>query len=280
MPRVLIVLPDKDYKFLVNQGTKSECPQLSVIEVLGDLYFGAVNHVEDFILAHREQNPSQRFLLLRILGVEQFDISGVHALERIVKVYRDSGGDVFISRIRDPVMEVMRSSGFCEYLGEDHFLEREIDAIGHIFYNVLDPAVCIYECPLRVFQECQDLPKRLDLIGESPHLEAYPSYINTIKPAELWRKLEIEDGICIIDVREPREFHQGHIQGAKLVPLPDILADPSLVPKDRPVVLNCRSGRRSTRVANELIQKGYNNIAVLKGGILAWEAAVLLEAYD
>ncbi len=280
MPRVRIVLPDQDYQFLVNQETRPECPQLSVIEVLGDLYFGAVNHVEDFILAHQVRNPSQRFLLLRILGVEHFDISGVHALERIVRLYRKRGGDVYISRIRDPVMEVMRATGFSEYLGEDHFLGREMNAIGIIFYNALDPAVCIYECPLRVLKECQDLPKRLDLIGESPHFEAYPCEVNTITPAELWRELKSDSGVSIIDVREPREFRQGHIQGAKLIPLPDILADPAQVPKDKPVVLNCRAGRRSTRVAYELAQKGYDNLFVLEGGILAWEAAVLLEAID
>ena len=280
MPRVRIVLPDRDYQFMVHRGNKPECPQLSVIEVLGDLYFGAVNHVEDFILAHQTKNPGQRFLLLRVLGVEHFDISGVHALERIVKVYRAKGGDVFISRIRDPVLEVMRATGFYSYLGEDHFLGREMNAIGHIFYNLLDPAVCIYECPFRVFEECQNLPKRLDLIGESPQFGAYPCEINTISPVELWRKLEEDSELCIIDVREPTEFQRGHIQGAELIPLPDILAEPSLIPKNKLVVLNCRSGRRSTRVAYELVQKGYNNLEVLEGGILAWEAAMLLEAYD
>jgi SulP family sulfate permease len=165
-------------------------------------------------------------------------------------------------------------------LGEDHFLGREMNAIGHIFYNLLDPAVCIYECPFRVFEECQNLPKRLDLIGESPQFGAYPCEINTISPVELWRKLEEDSELCIIDVREPTEFQRGHIQGAELIPLPDILAEPSLIPKNKLVVLNCRSGRRSTRVAYELVQKGYNNLEVLEGGILAWEAAMLLEAYD
>jgi len=280
VPRVRVVVPDEDFKFLVDQNDDPECLQLSVIEVLGDLYFGAVNHVEDFILNHQRTNPGQRYLLLRLHGVEQFDISGVHALERIVQVYRQRKGDVFISRFRAPVLEVFKTSGFYEFLGEDHFLGREMNAIGNIFYNVLDPAICIYECPYRAFLECQDLPKRLDLIGASLHLEAPPCEVSTIKPVELWRFLDGEQSTRIIDVREPREFALGHIQGAELISLPDILKNHSLIPKDIPVVLNCRTGRRSTHVAYELAQNGYENLIILEGGILAWEAENLLEAID
>jgi len=175
---------------------------------------------------------------------------------------------------------VFKTSGFYEFLGEDHFLGREMNAIGNIFYNVLDPAICIYECPYRAFLECQDLPKRLDLIGASLHLEAPPCEVSTIKPVELWRFLDGEQSTRIIDVREPREFALGHIQGAELISLPDILQNHSLIPKDIPVVLNCRTGRRSTHVAYELAQNGYENLIILEGGILAWEAENLLEAID
>ncbi len=280
VPRVRVVLPDEDYKFLVAQNEDPECLQLSVIEVLGDLYFGAVNHVEDFILNHQRANLGQRYLLLRLHGVEQFDISGVHALERIVQVYRQRKGDVFISRFRQPVMDVFQTSGFYEFLGEDHFLGREMNAIGNIFYNVLDPAICIYECPYRTFQECQDLPKRLDLIGDHLQFEAPPCEVSTIKPNDLWLAIDGGQPPRIIDVREPREFALGHIQGAELIPLPSILENNSLIPKDVPVVLNCRTGRRSTHTAYELAQNGYENIIILEGGILAWEAENLLEAID
>jgi SulP family sulfate permease len=279
-PRVRNVVPDSDYKFLVERPGMPECPQLSVIEVLGDLYFGAVNHIEDFILSHQEANPSQRFLLLRILGVEQFDISGVHALERIVKTYRERNGDVYFSRIRIPTMEVMQTTGFVKFLGEDHFFTRDDDVIGHLFYRALDPAVCIYECPYRVFLECQNLPKRLDLIGDHIHLDKLCENIDKIKPRQLWKAMHSDDPPLIIDVREPREYHQGHIQGAQLVPLPDLLTEPGQVPDKRNVVFTCRSGRRSTRILCRLREEGYDNLMILEGGILAWEAENLLEAID
>jgi len=280
MPTVRVLLPDDEFRFLITQPEKPECPQLTVIEIMGDLYFGAVNHVEDFILRHLDANPRQRFLLLRMQNVDQFDISGVHALERIRRAYRKHNGDIFISRIRDPVMEIMRASGFYESLGADHFLTREENAIGYLFHRVLDPAICIYECPLRAFQECQNLPKRLDLIGEHLHLDISTQKVSFIKPRELWDALQDDNPPAIIDVREPREFQQGHVQEASLISIPQILADPLLVPRSVPVVLTCRTGRRSSRVAGKLIGMGYDNLKVLEGGLLAWEADNLLEAVE
>ena len=52
------------------------------------------------------------------------------------------------------------------------------------------------------------------------------------------------------------------------------------LPSDRPIVIVCRSGRRSRRAASALQQLGITNVAILDGGMLAWEAAGLLEAVD
>ncbi len=52
----------------------------------------------------------------------------------------------------------MQATGFSRYLGADNFL-REDDAIEHLFNKVLDPAICIYESGVRVFRECQNLPR-------------------------------------------------------------------------------------------------------------------------
>ena len=61
---------------------------------------------------------------------------------------------------KDQVRELMESTGFRDYVGEDHFLDPD-EAIPFLFHRVLDPAICIYECPMRVFQYCQNLPKRV-----------------------------------------------------------------------------------------------------------------------
>ncbi|MCA9958457.1 MAG: rhodanese-like domain-containing protein, partial [Anaerolineales bacterium] len=73
---------------------------------------------------------------------------------------------------------------------------------------------------------------------------------------------------------------QGHIPEAQLVPLPKLMGADVKLPNDRQIVLVCRGGRRSRRAAQALRQIGCMNVTVLAGGMLAWEAAGLLEAIE
>ena len=280
VPRVSPVLPDEQFKHFAYQPDKSPCPQLAIINILGDLYFGAVSHIEKVIGQYRAKNPGQRFLLIRMNSVNQCDFSGIHALESVVRTYGDQGGDVFMVRVRPSIFGLMKSTGFYEYLGADHFLAED-EAITYLFHKILDPAICIYECDVKVFRECQNLPKRL-YHGDIPlHTAIPPESINSVSPRELWVQLRNRDiSPVVIDVREPREFRQGHIPQARSIPLPQLISDASDLPLDREIVFACRGGRRSRRATHLLQSKGYQNVRVLEGGMLAWEAAGLLEAID
>jgi SulP family sulfate permease len=249
------------------------------MRIAGDLYFGAVSHVEEVILKHLAQNPTQRFLLLRMLGVNTCDFSGIHMLESVRKACLERGGDLYLMKVEPQVHEVMDSTGFCDVLGHDHILSED-EAITYLFHRVLDPAICIYECEVRAFKECQNLPKR-DYPVEIPlHTVIPQGSVAEVSAQTLWHQLRDGNPPIVIDVREPREYSQGHIPQAELVPLPKLLSKAPTLPKDSPLVFVCRGGRRSTRAAYLLSQRGYDNIAVLQGGMLAWEASHLLEAVD
>jgi sulfate permease, SulP family len=280
VPRVHAVLPDDDFVHLRYQPQKPECPQLGIVDILGDLYFGAVNHVEEEIHAHAEAYPEQRFLLLRLHSVHHCDFSGIHMLESVRHLYRERGGDLYLTRVREPVLCLLKSCGFYDELGADHILPGD-DAVTHLFQRILDPAVCIYECPVRAFKECQNLPKREYDLDVHLHTELPVADLPTIAARALW--LQLRHGRIrplLIDVREPREFHRGHIPDAELISLPELLADGTNLPREEPIVLICRSGRRSQRAAHVLQSRGFTNISMLEGGMLAWEAAGLLEAVD
>lgn len=281
-PRVHTVVPDASFRHLVFDSERDDCPQLGIIEILGDLYFGAVNYVEDFILDLSAKNPSQKILLIRMHNVNNADFSGIHMLENVLRSYRERGGDVYFVRVSHRVMQRMKDTKFDEHIGADHFLDED-EAISYLFHHALDPSVCIYECPIRVFKECQNLPKRLDLIGLTVDNNIAGKEFPTIDAQELWQQLKDplkKKDMEIIDVREPREFHRGHIDGALSIPLPLIASlDPS-IKKDEPITLVCGTGRRSKQAASILTNNNYTNVSFLKGGMSAWEAAGLLEAVD
>ncbi len=278
-PRVRDVLPDDQFRHFVPRPERNPCPQLGIMDILGDLYFGAVSHVERTIQDHRAAHPEQRFLLLRMQHVNQCDISGIHALESIIRTYRERGGEVYLARVQQHVFRFMRSTHFYEYLGPDRFLSED-RAIDHLFHRILDPAICIYECPNRAFLECQNLPKQILGPDIELHTEISDRPVPELKPAELWDLIHTSTVPMVIDVREPREFQRGHIPNARPIPLPKFFGDRYRLPYDRKIVLVCRGGRRSRRAAQALLKEGHTNATVLEGGMLAWEAAGLLEAVD
>lgn len=281
-PTVREVLPTDDFKHFFYQPEKPGCPQLAVLSILGGLYFGAAPHVEDAIRSYMDANPDKKYLLLRMQRVNHLDISGIHMLETIVRLYRQRDGDVFIVGLRQRVEEKMKLSGFDHFLGQDHFLDTD-QAIPYIFNNFLSPAVCVYDCPFRVWKECQALPKSNVEVTlpdgfDVGHLQAVPS----IAPADFWLRLNSpsdQEEMEIIDIREPAEFEQGHLRVAKSVPMSEFFNGKSAeLPRDRDVIFICRSGRRSQQLAHYLINKGFDNVHNLAGGMVALELAALPKA--
>ena len=278
-PQVHTVLPDVAFRYWIHQPGKPQCPQLAVVDILGDLYFGAVNHVEETIRRQFEHYPDQRFLLLSMQSVQHCDISGIHMLESVVRFCRNRSGDVYFTQVRAPVLELMTTTGFTANVQPMHF--EDIDAaVAHLFYRVIDPAICIYECEVRAFRECQNLPKRTFALPRTTPGMPVPPVPPQILPRKLWQRLRQPDPPLVVDVREPREYRQGHIPQSRLIPLGTLLTETPDLPRDRTLVLACRSGRRSMRAAAVLHERGYRNLVLLQGGMLAWEADNLLEALD
>lgn len=85
---------------------------------------------------------------------------------------------------------------------------------------------------------------------------------------------EARDDIQILDVRKPYEWHAGHIEGSRHIPMDQLQQRQEEIAQDRTVVCVCRSGARSGRVANALSRAGYR-AANMDGGLEAWSAAGL-----
>ena len=96
--------------------------------------------------------------------------------------------------------------------------------------------------------------------------------IEEIEPFEAAEELEGGD-VVLIDTREPHEYQEAHLEGGKLVP-PGLLADEiaSAAPdKSARTILYCRSGSRSAIAAAQMEALGYEDVASMAGGILAWQ---------
>ena len=91
-----------------------------------------------------------------------------------------------------------------------------------------------------------------------------------VTAAELKKLKDENASFELIDVREEHEFDEANLNG-KLIPMGEVLDRVNEIPKDKKVVVHCRSGKRSATIINALeSQHGYTNLYNLKGGILAY----------
>ena len=86
---------------------------------------------------------------------------------------------------------------------------------------------------------------------------------------------EIESGVRVIDVREPHEWEEAHLEQAIHVPMDEVPARIDEVAPDssEPLILYCRTQNRSGKVAELLGGLGYEDVRVIEGGIVAWSEA-------
>ena len=93
--------------------------------------------------------------------------------------------------------------------------------------------------------------------------------IPQISVKDLKARRDAGEDVFLLDVREPYEYQIAQI-GGTLIPQNDVPNRLAEIPRDREIVVQCRSGARSQRIAELLKQAGYRDVVNLAGGILAW----------
>jgi rhodanese-related sulfurtransferase len=82
-------------------------------------------------------------------------------------------------------------------------------------------------------------------------------------------------GALLVDVRQPDEWSAGHAPNARLIPIGSLANQLCEIPRDREVLLICRSGNRSGSAQRQLLQLGYEQVFNVRGGMQAWARAGL-----
>ena len=103
-------------------------------------------------------------------------------------------------------------------------------------------------------------------------LAAEPVLVPVSQEALLERQQKGDEATYVLDVRSPEEYASGHVPGAVNIPYDQIASRIAEVPKDKDVVLYCKSGRRAGIAAETLAGQGYTRLQHLEGDIVAWVA--------
>jgi len=91
-----------------------------------------------------------------------------------------------------------------------------------------------------------------------------------VTPEDANSMISERDGLYLLDVRTPGEFQQARLEGARLIPIDQLVKRLPELPKDRPILVYCAVGSRSAQVVNYLARQGYPEVYNLYGGIYAW----------
>lgn len=123
------------------------CPHVAVCRFDGSLFFANVGHFESRILGILAQRPTLRCLILDARGVNHVDASGLEAIENLHEQLQKMGIEFYITRAKQPVMEVFQRTGFAGQLGADHFVARSVTAARQAASQIADP--CPETCPFQ-----------------------------------------------------------------------------------------------------------------------------------
>ncbi len=134
----------------------AECPQLKMIRMEGEVYFGAVAHVEDQLHDLRSSAGAPKHLLVMTKSMNFIDLPAAEMWRHELEARRAAGGDLYFHRPRAPVLELWQKVGFLPEIGTDHIYPAKRVAIASIFTR-LDRGICAH-CTVRVFEECGSLP--------------------------------------------------------------------------------------------------------------------------
>jgi sulfur-carrier protein adenylyltransferase/sulfurtransferase len=108
---------------------------------------------------------------------------------------------------------------------------------------------------------------------ETKEEQAIKNGIPQLSVKDLKKRMDAGENLFILDVREPFEYQIANI-GGRLIPQGEVPQRLAEIDRDREIIVQCKSGGRSQRIAEFLKQSGYPKVANLSGGILAWSEQI------
>jgi SulP family sulfate permease len=146
-------LDDPLRKLIPAETAVATCPQLAIVRVEGSIFFGAVEHVQQYLRNIDEAEPDRKHLLMASRSIGFIDLAGAELLAKEATRRRKLGGDLYLSGVQPGLCKMLKRGGQIDEIGEANIFPGKGDAMAAV-YPRLDSAVC-RRCTARVFLECQ-----------------------------------------------------------------------------------------------------------------------------
>lgn len=155
-PRIANLVPNVDTSGPLLIETESECQYLKIIRIDGPLFFGAVNHVGDYLYNIDKSLMRKRNVLIIGCGINFIDVAGAELLAQEARRRRGQRGGLYLCELQRQVYSVLERGGYLDAIGKEHIFATQKEAIAKIIPEV-DKIIC-RSCKKHVFKECPHLP--------------------------------------------------------------------------------------------------------------------------
>ncbi|WP_051309516.1 SulP family inorganic anion transporter [Desulfogranum japonicum] len=135
--------------------SEAECSFLKIIRIDGPLFFGAVNHISEFLYNIDKTLPRKRHVLILGCGINFIDIAGAELLAQEAKRRASQRGGLYLCELQPQVYNILERGGYLDQIGKNNIFVTQQEAVNTIMLKV-DPILC-RNCLSPIFKQCKDL---------------------------------------------------------------------------------------------------------------------------
>lgn len=152
-PQIVNLAPDPNADRIMLTQSNEQCPFFKIIRIDGSLFFGAVNHVADFLQTIDKNSVRKAHVLIVACGINFIDVAGAEMLVQETQRRRKLRGELYLCGLKQQARDVLERGGYIDIIGDDHIYASETEAIFSI-HSKLDTGDC-ERCPSPLFRECK-----------------------------------------------------------------------------------------------------------------------------
>jgi len=168
------LLPNRKFSTVTEGGRLQECPQLRIMRIDGNLFFGSVAYLREKLAKHRQEHPEQKHLAIVAQGISFVDIAAADVLANEAEQRRADGGGMYLINVKQGLWDSLDQCHALDKIHSHNVFQAKSAALRGIFQK-LDKSACSH-CKVRAFKECAMVPFE----GELPA----PPAVRPQRPAE------------------------------------------------------------------------------------------------
>jgi SulP family sulfate permease len=157
-PRIANLAPNPDIPGFPLMEKEAECLNLKIIRIDGPLFFGAVNHVGEYLYNLDKHSNHKRDVLILGCGINFIDVAGAEMLAREARRCRMLRSNLYLCEFKPEAQQVLERGGYLDIIGAEKIFATQTEALAKILPKV-DPLRC-QNCEMPLFKECRLKQKR------------------------------------------------------------------------------------------------------------------------